>query len=158
MNEKVKKYPSKDLKNSIVYPLYLSSKEIIRKYNEYLKECDITYTQYLVLTYFYHEKTSNLKNIGKVLMLDSSTLTPLLKKLEKKGLLIREKSTVDERNLVLTITEKALNLKPKLQKVMKKMQKICNLTPEEIDTIHTILYKLIDNIIEENKNGNNKSK
>ena len=58
----MKKYPNNDLKTSIVYPLYLVSKEIIRKYNELLKEYDITYTQYIVLMYFFHTKKSNLKD------------------------------------------------------------------------------------------------
>lgn len=146
-----KKYPNNDLKTSVVYPLYLASKEIIRKYNELLKDYDLTYTQYIVLMYFFHTKTSNLKNIGKVMMLDSSTLTPLLKKLEKKGLITREKSTKDERNLNIAITEKGLALENELQKVRKKMKKICNMTLEEIEEIHKLLYKLLDTMIEENK-------
>ena len=58
-------YPNNDLKVSIVFPLYLCSKEVIRKYSDYLKEFDLTYTQYLVLMYFIGEKQSNLKRIGK---------------------------------------------------------------------------------------------
>lgn len=147
----MKKYSNNDLKTSIVYPLYLVSKEIIRKYNELLKEYDITYTQYIVLMYFFHTKKSNLKDVGKVMMLDSSTLTPLLKKLEKKGLITREKSAKDERNLDITITEKGLSLEKELQKVRKKMKKICNMTTEETEEIHKLLYKLLDTIVDENK-------
>lgn len=147
-------YPNSDLKTSIVYPLYLVSKEVIRKYNELLKKYDVTYTQYLILMYFFHEKKSNLKNIGKALMLDSSTLTPLLKKLEKKGLLTRTKSTVDERNLQIEITKEGLALKPKLKTVRKKMKNICNMTQEEIDIIHSVLFKLLMTLIEENKQDN----
>jgi len=151
MKEQKPKYPNADLKESVVFPLYLSSKEIIRKYNDLLKEYDITYTQYLVLMYFYHEKTSNLKNIGKVMMLDSSTLTPLLKKLEKKGFLTREKSETDERNLVVTITPKALEIKSKLNRVRKKMKEICNLSEEEIELMHKLTYKLLFNMRKENE-------
>ena len=85
------------------------------------------------------------------MMLDSSTLTPLLKKLEKKGLITREKSTKDERNLNITITEKGLTLEKELQKVRRKMKKICNMTPEEVEEMQPLLYKLLDTIIEENK-------
>ena len=158
MKEKQITIPNSDLKSSVVYPLYLSSKEIIRRYNELLKEYDITYTQYLVMMYFFHEKTSNLKSIGKVLMLDSSTLTPLLKKLEKKGFITREKSSTDERNLIVTITEEGSALKPKLQKVRKEIKRICNLTEEEVEMIHKITNKLVINMMEESKNANNKRK
>lgn len=152
------KCPNNDLKTSVIYPIYLVSKEIIRKYNVLLSEYDITYTQYLVMNYFFHEKKSNLKKIGKSLMLDSSTLTPLLKKLEKKGFIVREKSTVDERNLFISITDEGLALKPKLKKVRREIQKICNLSEEEINSIHTIMFKLLNTIIKENENENRKSK
>lgn len=161
MNEKEiveRKYPNNDLRSSIVYPIYLVSKEIIRKYNEYLSEYDLTYTQYLVMMYFFHEKKSNLKRIGKAMMLDSSTLTPLLKKLEKKGYIIREKSLTDERNLLVSITEKGEELKPKLKRVQTKIKKMGNMTEEEINQLHEMLYKLLRTIIEENKNDNNKRK
>lgn len=151
MSEEKRKYPNSDLRTSIVYPIYLTGKEIIRKYNEYLAEFDITYTQYLVLMYFYKIKSSNLKNIGKAMMLDSSTLTPLLKKLEKKGYIIRNKSTTDERNLQIDITPEALALQPKLRKVRSKIKNICNFTEEETETMHRLLYKLLDRILEENQ-------
>lgn len=154
MEDKKIKYPNSDLKTSIVYPIYLVSKEITRKYNELLAEYDVTYTQYLVLNYFFEIKSSNLKSIGKVMMLDSSTLTPLLKKLEKKGYIVRNKSLTDERNLQIDITEEGLALKPKLKMVRKKIKKICNMTEEEVEAMHKLLFKLLDTIIEENNKEN----
>lgn len=150
MKEKEIKYPNNDLKASIVYPIYLVAKELTRKYSELLAEYDVTYTQYLVLNYFFVVKSSNLKNIGKAMMLDSSTLTPLLKKLEKKGYIVRNKSLTDERNLQVDITEKGLALKPKLKAVRKKIKKICNMSEEEVEAMHKILFKLLNTIIEEN--------
>lgn len=150
------KKASNDLKKSVIYPLYLGTKEIIRHYNMLLSKYDVTFTQYVVLMYFYHMKTSNLKNVGKAMLLDSSTLTPLLKKLEKKGFLVREKSSTDERNLQISITEKGLALKPKLKKVSTEMLELCDLTPEELETLHKIMLKLLVNMREENENGNGK--
>lgn len=103
-------YPNNDLRKSVVFPLYLSSKELIRIYMKYLKEYDLTYTQYIVLMYFKDIKESNLKRIGKVMMLDSSTLTPLLNKLENKGLITKKREEKDERNLIIKITKKGLQV------------------------------------------------
>ena len=83
-----KENDSLKLKNQLCFPIYLCSKELIRKYTPLLKEFDLTYTQYIVMMYFWEKEKSNVKDIGKTIMLDSSTLTPLLKKLEKRGILL----------------------------------------------------------------------
>lgn len=142
-------YPNNDLKQSVVFPLYLCSKELTRKYNNYLSKYDITYTQYLVLMYFYHEKESNLKRIGKVMMLDSSTLTPLLKKMENKKLIERKKSSVDERNLVITITDKGNEVANDLKKLLYEINNQLNLSNKEIELLHNISFKIIKTLREE---------
>ena len=79
------KYPeSLKLENQICFPLYVASKEIIRKYQPILDKYEITYTQYLVLMDLWEYGRQSVKEIGTRLYLDSGTLTPLLKKLEKK--------------------------------------------------------------------------
>ena len=148
-------FPNDALKQSIVFPLYLCSKELIRKYTNFLAQYDITYTQYIVLMYFYHEKESNLKRIGKVVMLDSSTLTPLLKKMEQKKLLKRKKSSIDERNLVITITDKGLKLGDELKKVPYDVKKTLELKDEEIDSLQKLTYKILIKMLKENKNESN---
>ena len=89
-------YKTLRLDNQLCFPLYLCSKEIIRKYTPYLNSLDLTYTQYIVMLYFFQNKTSNVRTLGKTLLLDSSTLTPLLKRLEQKGYIIRKRSKTDE--------------------------------------------------------------
>lgn len=137
-----------DLKTSVVFPIYLCSKELMRKYAEELKVYDLTYTQYLVLMYFINEKTSNLKRVGDVMLLDSSTLTPLLKKLEKKGYITRKKSKIDERNLDLAITKKGLELEPALREIPGKIKSLFNLSEQELETLHEITYKILSCIVE----------
>ena len=149
-------YPNLDLKTSIVFPLYLCSKEVIRKYSDFLKEYDLTYTQYLVLMYFISEKQSNLKRIGRTLLLDSSTLTPLLKKMEKKGFIVRGKSLEDERNLTISITKKGLALEEKLKKIPVKIKEILNMDDDEIELLHKLTYKMLNNLMEDSKNESNK--
>ena len=139
---------STDLQKSVVFPLYLCAKELTRKYGEKLSKYDLTYTQYVVMMYFYHEGSSNLKNIGKVMLLDSSTLTPLLKKLEKKGLLTRTKSSTDERNLIIKLTKKGKEMEPKLRSVLQEVDDLIDFSKEEKETLHNIASKLISTLVE----------
>ena len=143
------KYDSLSLKNQLCFPIYLCSKEIIRKYTPILDELNLTYTQYIVMMFFWENKTSNVKDLGKTLLLDSSTLTPLLKKLEKKGYITRVRSTVDERNLVLELTPEGEQLREKALTVPGKMVKCINLTDDEIKTLYKLLYKVLLNVEKE---------
>ena len=145
-------YEELKLKNQLCYPIYLCSKEIIRKYSKYLDTIDLTYTQYVVMMYFWEVNKSNVKDLANTILIDSSTLTPLLKKLEQKGFIERNKDTVDERNLVLKLTKKGEKLKDKAKAIPKEMGKCLNLTDEESKTLYTILYKVLHNIEEEIKN------
>ena len=112
-------YEELKLKNQLCYPIYLCSKEIIRKYSKYLDTIDLTYTQYVVMMYFWEVNKSNVKDLANTILIDSSTLTPLLKKLEQKGFIERNKDTVDERNLVLKLTKKGEKLKDKAKDIPK---------------------------------------
>lgn len=139
-------YDSLRLKNQLCFPIYLCSKEIIRKYSPLLKKLDLTYTQYIVMMYFWERKTSNVREVSKSLMLDSSTLTPLLKKLEKKGYITRARSSVDERNLNITITDKGLKLQEKALNVPREIGKCLNLSMKEAETLYNLMYKILINI------------
>ena len=132
-------FDSLKLKNQLCFPIYLLSKELIQKYNKILKEIDLTYTQYIVMMYFWEIHESNVKDIGRALLLDSSTLTPLLKKLENKGFVKRNRSNKDERNLHVSLTEKGKKLREKALIVPKEIGKCLSL--EELDA--TMLYKLV---------------
>ena len=144
------KYNSLKLKNQLCYPIYLCSKEIIRRYTPYLKEINLTYTQYIVMMYFWEVKTSNVKEISTTLVIDCATLTPLLKKLEKKVYITRTKSTKDERNLEIKITEKGLKLRDKAINIPEKMAQSIDLSKEEAEYLYKIIYKILINIEREN--------
>ncbi|MCR5146388.1 MAG: MarR family transcriptional regulator [Clostridia bacterium] len=134
------------LENQLCFPIYLCSKEIIRKYTPWLEEIDLTYTQYIVMMYFWEKEKSNVKEIGKTLLLDSSTLTPLLKKLESKGFITRARSTIDERNLEIQITKKGRELKDKAKLIPEKMGKCIALSEEEATTLYSLMYKMLMNV------------
>ena len=145
------KYDSLALKNQLSFPLYLCSKEIIRKYTPMLEKLDLTYTQYIVMMYLWERKTSNVKDISQILLLDSGTLTPLLKKLEAKEYITRVRSTKDERNLEIAIAKKGLELRKKALGIPQKISKYIDLSKEEIETLHSLIYKVLINVIEEEK-------
>ena len=146
------------IENALSFNMYLCSKELMRYYNLILKKYDLTYTQYLVMMYFWEQGESNLRDIGKILILDSSTLTPLLKKLEKKGYITRVKLKEDERNLVLNLTKKGKDLRGKLLDVPKDVYSILNLSENERKTLQKDLYKILIRIMEANKDAFGKNK
>ena len=153
MNEE--KYEPLKLKNQLCFPIYLCSKEIIRKYTPLLNKLDLTYTQYIVMMYFWEKKESNVKELGDTLLLDSSTLTPLLKKLESKGYIKRKRSNKDERNLIIHLTETGDKLKEEALFVPKEMCKYINLTEDEAKTLYSLIYKVLLDIEKDDENGNN---
>ena len=103
------------------FPLYACSKEIVRKYKPFLDELDLTYTQYIAMMVLWEHKQISVKDMGALLYLDSGTLTPVLKKLEQKGYLVRARDSQDERVLNVTITELGEKLKESAVEVPKKM-------------------------------------
>ncbi len=140
------KYDCLKLKNQLCFPIYLCSKEIIRKYTLYLDEINLTYTQYIVMMFFWEKHESNVKELGETLLLDSSTLTPLLKKLESKGFIKRVRSKNDERNLIITLTKEGEKLKDKALSIPEKIIKCLNLSDEDYKNLYSLIYKLLLNV------------
>ena len=137
------KYDALKIENQICFPLYACSREIIKQYKPFLDQIDLTYTQYIAMMVLWEKKTINVKSMGQILYLDSGTLTPLLKKLESKGLVTRQRSASDERNLIVSITEKGEVLKEQAITVPEAMAKCTDLTPEEAAVLYGLLYKML---------------
>ena len=146
MNNKKDNYDPLKLENQLCFPLYACSKEIIRKYKPYLDEIDLTYTQYITMMVMWDKKSVNVKTLGECLFLDSGTLTPVLKKLESKGYITRERSEKDERNLVVSITDSGMKLRDKAIDIPQKMGSCVMLTPEEAKILYNLLHKIIGNV------------
>ena len=136
------------LENQLCFPLYAASKEVIKKYKPYLDKYGLTYTQYIALMVLWNEREINVKQLGEKLFLDSGTLTPLLKKLEAKGLIKRNRSLTDERNLMVSITNEGDNLKEKLVSIPFNVGKCVNLNEEEAKTLYTLLYKVLKSTVD----------
>ena len=139
-------YESLKLGNQLCFPLYACSKEIIRKYKPFLDEIDLTYTQYITMMVMWEKKSVNVKTLGECLYLDSGTLTPVLKKLECKGYITRERSEKDERNLVVSITDSGMKLRDKAVEIPSRIGSCVRLTAEEAATLYNLLHKIIGNV------------
>ncbi|MBP5158145.1 MAG: MarR family transcriptional regulator [Treponema sp.] len=137
------KYDGLKLENQLCFPLYACAKEIVRRYTPLLAELDLTYTQYITMMVLWEQGQANVKELGKRLLLDSGTLTPLLKKLEAKGYITRERSSEDERNLSVRITDKGLALRDKARDIPKKMASCVSLEAEDALTLKRILNDLM---------------
>ena len=132
------------LENQICFPMYVASKEIVRRYIPLLTALDLTYTQYITLLALWEKDHITVKELGEKLYLDSGTLTPLLNKLEKKGYIIKNKSDKDGRELVVIVTDKGLELKQKAIDVPPEIAKCVNLKKEEAVVFYQLLHKVLD--------------
>ena len=137
------RYDALKLENQLCFPLYACAREVVKRYKPFLDEIDLTYTQYIAMMVMWEKKSINVKELGECLYLDSGTLTPLLKKLESKGLVSRKRSEKDERNLIVTITEEGERLKEKAVNIPLQMAECTNLSAEEGMLLYDILYKIL---------------
>ena len=143
-----KKYEALKLDHQLCFPLYTASRLVIQRYQPMLKELDITYPQYLVLMVLWEKDEVNLSTIAEKLQLQSNTLTPLLKRLQQRDLLERKRSETDERNIVITLTEKGKALKDQACDVPAMLAEQLPLEEEEAKELYRLLYKMIGKMSE----------
>ena len=138
------KYTAIRLKNQLCFPLYAVSNLVTRKYKPLLDKLDLTYTQYIVMMVLWEEKKVNEKFLCEKLFLKSNTVTPLLKKLEDKGFINKDKDKDDERNLVITLTKAGEELKDQALCVPESLAKELNMPEEDVGALYRILYQLLN--------------
>ena len=131
------------LDNQLCFPLYACAKEIVRRYKPFLDEIDLTYTQYIVMMVLWEEREINAKELGNRLYLDSGTLTPVLKRLEQKGLITRQRDDKDERVLIVSITKEGDELKDKAVEIPVKMAGCVSFEPQDAAELYRLLHKLL---------------
>ncbi|MGC7819371.1 MarR family winged helix-turn-helix transcriptional regulator [Staphylococcus epidermidis] len=140
------------LSKQLCFLFYVSSKEIIKKYTDYLKEYGLTYTGYIVLIAIEDDEKLNIKKLGERVFLDSGTLTPLLKKLEKKNYVIRTREEQDERNLQISLTERGKDIQNVLSDISQSVFNEFNITQEEtqnlVEDLQNFVTKNFDKTVE----------
>lgn len=136
-------YESLKLDNQLCFPLYAAARNVVKKYTPFLEKIDLTYTQYIVMMVLWEHRTISARDLGKKLFLDSGTLTPVLKSLEKKGFVKRSRSTEDERVLLVTVTPEGIALRDRAVVVPQQIADCIRLDPEEAMQLYTLLHKLL---------------
>lgn len=139
------------LENQLCFPLYACAKEVIRRYKPHLDKLGITYTQYIALMVLWEKKSISVKQLGEKLYLDSGTLTPLLKKMEANGLVLRRRDPGDERSVIISITERGLDLREQAIEIPEQIGGCLSIEPEEAEVLYAILYKILHRVSESNE-------
>ena len=137
------KYDCLKLDNQLCFPLYACSREIVRQYTPYLEPLGLTYTQYITLMALWEHRMLSVKDMGKLLHLDSGTLTPVLKKLEEKGFVNRRRSREDERRLIVRLTEKGEALREQAVEIPAKVAGGLRLPREDVQALYRLLNKML---------------
>ena len=143
------KYDSIRLCNQLCFPLYACAKEVVRQYRKPLEKLGLTYTQYVVMMAFWEHGGMTEGELGKLVRLDSGTLAPLLKRLEKQGYLRRERPDSDERRLYLFLTETGEALKERALEIPRLMRGCIDLPAEELQQLKHLLDKALTRMNEE---------
>ena len=133
----------KHLENQLCFPLYACAKEIVRRYTPLLEPFGLTYTQYIAMMVMWEHKSISIRDMGKLLFLDSGTLTPMLKKMEKAGWIQRKRSEIDERMVIITITDRGEALHDMASEIPEKMAGCVTLENDEALQLYSLLHKLM---------------
>lgn len=131
------------LENQLCFPLYACAKEVVRRYTPLLEPLGLTYTQYIAMMVLWEHKSISVRDMGKLLFLDSGTLTPMLKKMEKAGWICRRRSEEDERMVIVSITERGEDLHDRATEIPIKMAGCVTLESDEAMQLYALLHKLM---------------
>ena len=128
-------YEQLKLENQLCFPVYATSRLIIREYQPELDKLAITYPQYLVLLVLWEDNEITVNDIAKKLILNTNTITPLLKRMEKQGLINRKRSTTDERKVIIKLSESGIAMKEKAALIPEKLAKKLLKGPLNVDEL-----------------------
>lgn len=131
------------LENQLCFPLYAAARKITGSYAPLLKPLGLTYTQYLVMLVLWEEDNVMVGDLGRKLYLDTGTLTPLLKKMEEHGLILRRRCPDDERCVRVSLTQKGQDLKEQAREIPQKISSCVTLEQDEALQLYHTLYKLL---------------
>jgi DNA-binding MarR family transcriptional regulator len=143
------------LSNQICFPLYSASRLITKAYKPYLDEMGITYPQYLVLMVLWENDNLTVNQISEKLLLNTNTISPLLKRMEKSELIERNRSSEDERIVIVNLTETGKQIKDKAKSIPEQLLKILlneNIELSEVLQLKEMLDQWIEILSENNKN------
>ena len=132
------------LENQLCFPLYAAARTITNLYTPYLKPLGLTYTQYLVLLVLWEQDGITVGEICKKLMLDSGTLSPLLKKMQQSGYLVKIHSKEDERAVLITLTDKGRELQESAKDIPLQVGSCTEFPADKAKQLYDLLYELLN--------------
>jgi DNA-binding MarR family transcriptional regulator len=136
-------YDALKLENQLCFPLYACSRSIVNLYTPFLKPLGLTYTQYIVFLVLWEQDGITVGELGAKLHLDNGTITPLLKKMQDKGYVTRERSKSDERVVIVSLTDEGRALREEAVKIPASIGQCVPLEPDETATLYELLYKVL---------------
>ncbi len=138
--------PLPRLDNQLCFSVYALSRLITKAYQKLLEGLDVTYPQYLVLLLLWEHEALTVKALGHKLLLDSGTLTPLLKRMEQRGWLSRRRAAHDERSVIITILPAGRALELQAREIPLKLSVCIGITPAQLSDLHQQLQPLIKHL------------
>ena len=132
------------LKHQLCFPLYAAARQVTSRYTPFLKPLGLTYTQYLVMLVLWERDGVSIGEICQRLLLDSGTLSPLLKKLEQAGFIHKARSQTDDRVVQIRLTEAGKALQLKAKDVPLQVAHCIELPPEKAEALYRLLYELLE--------------
>ena len=135
---------SMKLDSQLCFPLYAASRKVVNLYTPHLKLLGITYTQYIMFLVLWEQDKITVGELCRKLMLDTGTVTPMLKNTEKQGLIKRTRSEDDERVVVVSLTNEGKALYNKAKDMPNKVSSCVKLDKGDATALYKILYKLLE--------------
>ena len=138
--------PQLKLENQLCFPLYAAARKVVNAYTPVLKPLGLTYTQYIVLLALWETGSATVGDLCRRLYLDCGTMTPMLKKMEESGWIIRSRSREDERVVTVCLTDRGWDLHGKAAGIPEKMAGCSDISAEDARTLHRLLYNLLESM------------
>lgn len=139
--------PLLKLDNQLCFSVYALSRLITKAYQPMLEALEVTYPQYLVLLLLWEHEALTVKELGENLLLDSGTLTPLLKRMEQRGWLSRRRAEHDERSVIVTIQPGGRVLEQRAQQIPGQIGTCLDMSREQIDALRRQLQPVINQLL-----------
>ncbi|AVQ36558.1 transcriptional regulator [Staphylococcus kloosii] len=133
-----------DIKREFCFLFYVSNKEVVSRFNQYLKQYDISFPNFIVLQYIEESNPIFIKTLCDELFLDSGTISPIIKRLEKKNLIKRRRTEEDERRVKVILTDEGVELKKHFSQVITDVLLQFNMSDEDLNDYTHILRKFVD--------------
>ncbi|MCU0489362.1 MAG: MarR family transcriptional regulator [Anaerolineales bacterium] len=142
-------YEQLKLENQLCFPLYAASRLVIQEYQPHLEKLGITYAQYLVLMVLWETDCIAVSEITRRLILNTNTITPVLKRMEAQGIITRHRSEEDERKVIVSLTPKGKELQIETASIPEKLAAglvSSNVKIEELQILKDQLYVIIHDL------------